>query len=731
MSEALKRQLDAESISQYSLSRKVAKTRWLIAITAALALHGTIAIGTQATPENIRKAKQTISFLIQGIEHTISRTLNLFSQSPTEQEAKTEQVNAWRNALKENPNLPDFDYGDFFLKLSWLKGYISKEELEKDQQKLAELIKHYQELQKKPSEGLFSIIKKMIEEQFGEYTELSAQLHTILNEGKGSCDARIQMMISLIKGTFGGKIPMKVRISRQKLENGKEQLHVDLLIEIYGKWHIVEPGIPETGINDLEGTAIFDVSDYVKTYIKEDNQKPESNIVKPGKTPNKNRLDNAETDGLITLAGNIDPEQLKTHRQRPQDKREPIEMTVIPRDSQAPTVIPPTKDKPDTDAKPKKRQLTKQEVVDAALSKAIKISPDIESLEPLRGIPLDGIYITNTPDRTPNNPLTGKYPSFEPLAETPLKEIMLSGASHYKDSHGVRKTRSGTVPDLSPLYGRTVISNLLIATENLQEWEQILQNFTIHNTDIFITGDRNNQTTLKPLTNAKITKSLRVSVVVKGGTMDLTGIDSLAVNPPELRMTLFIIGDEKLLNPEALGRVHFTVFETSDYTLNSGALDGVIIQADTIKFTTAPYKPPDRRYLKAIFRTPRVKIIDEETEYSDTALEPVRGMPPLEFLSLEMENHDNEDHLKTMGGHKSYNEYRLGEKRPLDLSPLRETPIKELEICTGYNPISLETLVDVNPAVINNTPFGPEKIKKWITSKPFDKYFKLLENPKL
>src|SRR3989338_7595635 len=380
MSEALKRQPDTETISQYDLSRKTDKTRWLIAAAAALALHGTIAVGTQATPGNIEKVRQTISFLIQEAGHKISSAINAFKQNSEEQEAKTEQVITWRNALGKNPNLPDFDYGDFFLKLSWLEGHISKEEFEKDQQKLAKSIKYYQDLAKKTSEGFFSTIKKMMEEHFGEYMEWSAQLHTLLNDGKGNCNARAQMMISLIKGVYGNKIPMKVRISRQKLADGREQLHSDLLIQIYSKWHIVKPGIPETEITDLEGTVIFDVSDYVKTYLKEDKEKHESNTVRPEKTPNKNKLDATGTDALVNLEGNIDPKKLKTHGET--HSREPIEMTVMPGDLQA-----PTKDKPDTDTDTNhpKRQLTNREVIDAALSKAIKISPDIESLEPLRG----------------------------------------------------------------------------------------------------------------------------------------------------------------------------------------------------------------------------------------------------------------------------------------------------------------------------------------------------------
>ncbi len=697
-------QQDAEAISQYDLSRKTDKTRWLIALAASLVLNGIVAISTRITQENIEKAKQTISFLMQEVGHKMSNALNAFNQNSGEEKAKTEQVNTWRNALKENPELPGFDYGDFFLKLSWLEGYISKEELEKDQQKLAELIKYYQELQKEPSEGLFSIIKKMIEEQFGEYTEWSAQLHPLLDEGKGNCDARIQMMISLIKGVFGNTIPMKVRVSRQKLENGKEQLHVDLLIEIYGKWHIVEPGIPETGITDLEGTAIFEVEDYVKTFLEGDKKKNESDIVKPEKTPNKNKLDDLETDALLNLAGNIDTEKLKTHGQRPPDKtyeetrsREPIEMTVIPRDSQAPAT-------PDTDTELQKRQLTSQEVIDAALTRKIKISPDIESLEPLRGIPLDKILITNTPNKDKDNPLTGEWPSFEPLAKIPPKEIVIA------DKYGMQ------APDLSPLYGRTTVYTVLIQTENFQEWEEILQNFTIQEAHLFIRGYRNHQSTLKPLTNAKITKSLKVRVIAREGTMDLTGIDSLAITPPNLNMGLFV-EDQKFLNLQALGRAHFTTFEISDDTLDSGALDGVVIQADTVKFSTSSYNPLHRRYLKDTFRTHRVEILDHETEYSKTALEPMRGMPPLDFLSVEMAQHEDEGHLKAMGGHKSYHEDRTGEKQRLDLSPIEGTKIAEISICGGYDQVYTQSLGSARVTIVDS-PADAEAVEKETTVSP-------------
>ena len=701
-------QEDAGSPSLSDQSRKTCKTdktRWLIAIAASLALNGTASLLIQATPENIGKVRQTISFLIQETGHKISSTLNAFTQSREEQNAKTDQLNTWRNALKKDPNLPGFDYGDFFLELSWLEGHISEETLKKDQQKLAELIKRYQELTKKPSEGFFSILGEMIEKLFGKYAEGSAQLHPLLSEGKGNCNARIQMMISLIKGVYGDKMPMKARVSRQKTADGRDQLHSDLLIQIYDKWHIVEPELPETTVENLEGTAIFEVSDYVKTYIEE--EKPKSDVVKPGKTPNKNKLDSSPTDALVDLANNVDPEKLKTHEQKHPGKtsggREPIEMTVIPRDSQVATTIPPTKDQP-------KRQLTSQEVVEAALAKAIRITPDIESLEPLRGIPLDGIFITNTEDNNPDKLTSAdKWPSFEPLAETPPKEILIAEKTYYLDNQGqMVKLNDATIPDLSQLYGKTIISDLLIDTNDLQEWEKILQNFTIQEASIYIAGFTDTQITLKPLTNAKITKSLLMKVVAREGTIDFTGIDSLT--PPELNMSLFI-ADQKLLNPEALERVHFTTFRTSDHALDSGVLDGVTIQTNTLEFVVAPYNPTRRRYLKDTFRTRRVEIFDEEAQYSETVLEPIRGMPPLDFLRVEMKQHEEEEH-SIKYGHMSFDEIKTGEKPNLDISPLKETPIADVSMCGGYHLISTIPM-ELRNITIVNSPADPEAVEKW------------------
>lgn len=78
----------------------------------------------------------------------------------------------------------------------------------------------------------------------------------------------------------------------------------------------------------------------------------------------------------------------------------------------------------------------------------------------------------------------------------------------------------------------------------------------------------------------------------------------------------------------------------------------------------------------------------KKLEYSDVALEPLRGMPPLDFLSVEMESHTRDEYLSQYG-HVSYYEQRTGVKPRLDLSPLMEIPIplEGLEICEGYDQV--------------------------------------------
>lgn len=336
----------------------------------------------------------------------------------------------------------------------------------------------------------------------------------------------------------------------------------------------------------------------MRTYLAASDSTVETSIVKADKDPNKTPLTPVVSSSIIDLP--VDPGKLSTKRLKTTAVLSvPIEFTVVTKEQIR--SLQPQQDQEQI----KKRQLTEQEIVKAALTKTIAVTPDIESFEPLRGIPLEFIHFKSHDEKT-----TG-WASFEPFTETPPKEIAISVRSHKEKEGGRESSENVLIPDLSPLYGKTVIGHFNIVANGLLEWEKILKNFEIKEATIGIIF-REGQRTLEPLTGAKITTSLTLSIVTRG-TLDLTGIDSMAVTPRQLNMTLST--PRKLLNLHLLEKVHFTEFATANYDLDSGTLDGATIHADTLRFSTAPYSRDPKRvgHFKDIFRTRRVVILDEET----------------------------------------------------------------------------------------------------------------------
>ena len=670
MPERLEKQSGTGSIRKPDVSPRADKTRWLIAAAVSVALNGAV-ICAPIVIEKVR-SERVVAAAIMAIKMEVTKFFNAFSSAgQVERQLKSETKQEWQKLLDADQSLPNFDYGNFFLKVSWLERYITWEELAADQRKLGTIMENYSSSAK--TQPSIKVIENIIAEQLGEYDEESAQLHDLLIENKGNCHARAQALISIISKVFPS-IPLKIQISRQQIEDGTDRMHEAVLAEIDGVWYSLEPGMPKVTMEDLKGTAIFHPKDYVSKYLAASDSTVDPGIVKADKEPNKVPLIPVISNSAINLS--VDPDKLSTKQLKTAAiSFALVGFTVVPKEqAQAP--------QPQSDQEQlKKRSLTEQEIVQAALMKKIKVTPDIESFEPLRGIPLKSLYIESSDDQK-----IMTWASFEPFAETPPKEIVISISTMSSTENQAEEENSenGLVPDLSPLYGKTVIAHLNIATNGLLKWEKILKNFEIKEGTIGISFSKD-QRTLKSLTGATITKSLMLAILAEG-ILDLTGIDSMAVTPRQLAMSFS--SQQKHLNLQLLGRVRFTEFLMDNDDLDSGVLDGATVHTDVLSFFTAPSSRDPKKvgHFKDIFRTRRVIIIDKETEYSDAVLEPVRGMPLLDYLEVEMEQHTDEDHLKVMGGHKSSYEARTGEKQPLDMSPLMGISLSPgaLKICEGY-----------------------------------------------
>lgn len=643
--------------------------RWLIAVAASVALNGAMV----CAPIVIEKARsqRVVAAAVMAIKTEITKLFTLLNTSISDMKLKSETKQEWQKLLEADPSLPNFDYGSFFVKVPWLEGYITMEELGADLRKLGTIIENYSSSAKiKPP---IKVIGDIIAEQWGDGDEASGNLHELLTENKGNCHARAQKLISIIGKVFPS-IPLKIQISRQQTEDGTDSMHETVLAEIDDVWYSLEPGMPKSSMEDLQGTAIFYPSDYVRKYLATSNSTVKPDMVKADKELNNAPLTPVISNSVINLQ--VDPDKLSTKQQKTAAvSSTPVEFTVVTEEQ----VKSSQKEIPNDQEQLKKRPLTEQEIVKAALTKRIKVTPDIESFEPLRGIPLDFLYLVS-----PDDQKLMTWASFEPFAETPPKGIAISIKLYTRDSEEEENSGNGRIPDLSPLYGKTEITHLNITTNGLEGWAEILGNFEIEKSNIGMIFDKG-QRTLKPLAGAKITTSLELRIATRG-ILDLTGIDSMAVTPPQLNMDFF--AKQKPTNLHLLERVRFTEFTTSDYMLDSGVLDGATIHTDIVKFITAPQSRDPKKvgHLKDVFRTRRVIIIDEETEYSDAVLEPLRGMPSLDYLEVEMESHLRAEYLAQYG-HVSYAEQGTGKKPILDLSPIKDVPVASggLKICDGYD----------------------------------------------
>lgn len=247
----LAEQQDVGCIRQPELSCETDKTRWLIAVVASLALNGAV-MGAPTIIEKIQ-SERVVATAVMAVKMGITKICTqlkdaIFFGSQSDSQLKSKTKQEWRNLLDADQSLPGFDYGNFFLKVPWLEGYLAREEMETDQKKLDEITNHYSSsVETQPP---IKVIGSIIAEQSGEYDEESGNLHELLTDKRGNCHARAQNFISLLSKIFPS-IPLKIQISRRQTEDGTDRMHEAALAEIDGAWHLLEPGMPKVTMEDL------------------------------------------------------------------------------------------------------------------------------------------------------------------------------------------------------------------------------------------------------------------------------------------------------------------------------------------------------------------------------------------------------------------------------------------------------------------------------------------------
>lgn len=624
-------------------------TRLLTAFAASIAVHG-VAFGIFTARERIDAVSEGMNASLVTTYTRIQRALTDLSEQPSfESKAKEQLKQSWREQLEKDPELSKgFDYGNFFLSLSWIAGDIGIEELAKDKEYLRQRTTRYKNLAQDNPKDAKSVIGKIIQEQFGEYAEWSATLHGLVGKGKGNCDARAQMLISLISEIFPN-VNLKVQVSRQAQEKGStDQLHTTVLASIDGNWHRLEPGMPVVTMKDLEGTAVFDPSQYVKAYLDPDGVG--TDVVKQQEKPNENNLDPIVSDAIVTLP--VDPSALSSKEQKPVRVFKEIEFVFEGSDMQK-----QPKQEPTQEQQFQKRPLTDKEITNAALNKEVVATPDIESLEPLRGLKIHSLELKADDEKhvsVKDGERVVQWPSLEPISKTDIRKFM------------IRQKIRGITPiiDLSLLEHTAAEGYFVITTNNSIVLQELLKCPNIVAGSLLI---REENVRLENLSGMRVAESLTIFAI--GSTLDLAGIDKIKAGT----FNLFVAAPN-IKNPQALRDVEFGTFDCYPNTLSQ--LQGTIVEADKVVIHAGPEdeKVEDIR-LSDMVKTKKVGIKYYEGDPPPNILQMVAGMD-LDELTLISK--------------------KIGK---VDLSPLRGMKLKRLYLSPQIHVLSwdpLEKTVEVH-----------------------------------
>lgn len=187
--------------------------------------------------------------------------------------------------LKKSPD--DIGFADFILKSEYYEGGIDADELENAKIKLNAMIKKYQKLDTK-EENKLKVLHEIIQEQ-GSYKRSSSFLGNVVNERSGNCEARSKLMVALVKGVYPN-MPVKFQIYAD---------HILTIVEVDNKWYKMEkPLITSLEKEDYIGTAIADISIYIKEYI---NEKIKTKVFPKTNNKEDKRIINYNTDTYFSL----------------------------------------------------------------------------------------------------------------------------------------------------------------------------------------------------------------------------------------------------------------------------------------------------------------------------------------------------------------------------------------------------------------------------------------------
>lgn len=429
---------------------------------------------------------QTVSELL-GQTHVMRERIEMFFKQSFRGDSRAEYLEQLKGQPADKVKL-----GNFFLKTEFNEGITDDDEVQEGQEKLKQMTQSFKTLAATERDQL-KVLHELVKQQ-GTHEEGESSLNSILVDGKGNCEARAKLAISVLQETYPN---MPVKLQHMLLNSVH---HIRAIAQVEGKWYALEGSAPKpVEKKDFQGTIVTDASAFVSSYTGRN-----FGVNRIGLKNNPKRRKVRITNTYFNLLSGADRSQLvdfaDTRTSKPKKPKKPKKMLTDPKKAQAEIRLPkftkPTgksldkEDKEDKEDKKGKKLirikvLTKKEanklfnksrknkrkqkpfewtdeiIASAAQEKSFKNRHTVlDDLSPLEGLPIKDVDLegTNVSSLLPLKEMSiqhinlndTKVTDLTPLQGMPLKAVWLSDTS---------------VTDVSPLKGMPIKTIDLTGTE--------------------------------------------------------------------------------------------------------------------------------------------------------------------------------------------------------------------------------------------------------------------------